>query len=674
MKRETQVITRRLLSVALNAALFTGAAALVGCNQQPSNTNAAAPAGAMTAAATAPAPAQAAPAYTPPTADQLYQMVAPIALFPDKLVAQVLAGSTYPDQVTAADNFLEQNQSLQGAALQDAVDPQSWDPSIKGLTVFPKVLDQMAQNIPWTTALGTTYANDPTDVLNAIQVMRQRASKHGTLRSSAKLRVVDQPVAAVDTSYAAPPPDNGYDQTTYSGPDVIPPPQQTIEILPADADTVYVPQYDPQTVYGDEVQAYPTYSYDEPGYSRGDLVTTGAIAFGAGIVIASLFEHHHHDRPSYGWNSWDMQWRGNRDRDERDHGGRDNQDRWQRPAVVHNNTVYETRSTTINNHYVINNINNSVNNSNNRTTINRPAAPTIQRDQRPAAAPAPVPPNRIAHVNIPSQLPMSRPNFNGALSKGEPARFAHAGEHAGNGPGTPVVAHKPDEARRGDFGMPGVSAPGANRPGMPHVMPTAVDSRHARVNMPGVSAPAANRPGLSRIQPTGQPNRPGQRGESMRIPGQHIFTAAPTPAPHTAAPVARPTQHVSPAAPRSVPATRPQAELRQHEFPRAAPMQSQRSAPARQPARTLPIAAPQPREAPRQQPQREIARPQMPMAAPQRREAPRQQPQPQREVARPQIQQVRAMPRPQMAPRPAAEQHRSAPAQNEHPKKDEKQH
>jgi hypothetical protein len=593
--------------------------------------------------------AQAAPAYAPPTADQLYQMVAPIALFPDKLVAQVLAGSTYPDQITAADNFLEQNQSLQGAALQDAVDPQSWDPSIKGLTVFPKVLDQMAQNIPWTTALGTTYANDPTDVLNAIQVMRQRASKHGTLRSSAKLRVVDQPVAAVDTSYAAPPPDDGYDQAAYSGPDVVPPPQQTIEILPADDDTVYVPQYDPQTVYGDEVQAYPTYSYDEPGYSSGELVTTGAIAFGAGIVIASLFEHHHHDRPSYGWNSWDMQWRGNRDRDDRD-----NHDRWQRPAVVHNNTVYETRSTTINNHHVTNNVNNSVNNSNNRNTFNRPAPATIPREQRPvAAAPGPVvPPNRTAHVNIPSQLPVNRPNFNGALSKGEPARFAHAGQPAGNRPGTPVVPHEPNEARRGNFGMPGVSAPGANRPGMPHATPAAVDSRHARVNLPGVSAPTANRPGLPRIQPAGQPNRPGLRGESTRIPGQHIVTAAPTPAQHTAASVARPIQHVSAAAPRSVPAARPQAGMPRQESPRAAPVQPQRAAPEHQPARA------------------------MPKAAPQQREAPRQQPQPQREVARPQMQQAHAAPRPQMAPRPAAEQHRNAPAQNanEHPKKDEKHH
>jgi hypothetical protein len=624
--RENQVITRRLLSVALNAALVTGAAALVGCNQQPSTTSTAAPAGSSTAAAIAPAAAvaQAAPVYTPPSADQLYQMVAPIALFPDKLVAQVLAGSTYPDQVTAADTFLEQNQSLQGSALQDAVDPQAWDPSIKGLTVFPKVLDQMAQNIPWTTALGDAYANDPTDVLNAIQVMRQRASTHGSLRSSAKLRVVSQPATVVDTSYASAP-DQVYEQDTYDGPDVVPPPQETIEILPADADTVYVPEYDPQTVYGGDMEAYPDYRYDRSGYSTGDLVTTGAIAFGAGIVIASLFNHHHHDQPSYGWNSWGMQWHG--DRGDRGNGGdRDHGGRWQRPAVVHNDTVYVSRSTTINNRYV-NNSNNRVNSGN---TYNRPAAPTQAAGNHRSAGVPPIPaagnrPTADGHVNIPSGQPMRRPDFNGALSKGQPARFAHPDQTPAVRPGvTPLAGRVPENPRQGHFGMPGVSAPGANRPGMPHV-----------------SAPD---------QTATQLRHPGERNGSMRLPGQHIGTAVP--APH-APTVARPLQHASPAMPHAAPAPRPQAPVVHREPPRAvAPAQPQRSVPERQ---------------------RERA---MPAAAPERREAPRQQTQPVREIARPQPPQERAAPRPQAAPRPAAEQHRNAPParDNEHPKKDDKQH
>ena len=124
-------------------------------------------------ASVAPAP----PAYSPPTADKLYQMVAPIALYPDKLVAQVLAGATYPEQVTAADQWLAQNPTLKAGPLADAAERQPWDPSIKSLTAFRPVLDQMARNLPWTTALGQAYYNDPDDVLNAIQIMRQRASR-----------------------------------------------------------------------------------------------------------------------------------------------------------------------------------------------------------------------------------------------------------------------------------------------------------------------------------------------------------------------------------------------------------------------------------------------------------------------------------------------------------------
>ena len=96
-----------------------------------------------------------------PTADQLYQLVAPIALFPDNLVAQVLAASTYPNEVSAAYTWLQQNSSLKGQQLLQAVNEQSWDPSVKGLTQFPDVLNQMATNLSWTSALGDAYYNIP---------------------------------------------------------------------------------------------------------------------------------------------------------------------------------------------------------------------------------------------------------------------------------------------------------------------------------------------------------------------------------------------------------------------------------------------------------------------------------------------------------------------------------
>ena len=119
-----------------------------------------------------------------PTADQLYQLVAPIALFPDKLLAQVLAASTYPNEVSDAYTWLQQNSSLKGQQLMDEVNNQSWDPSVKGVTQFPDVLSQMATNLSWTSALGDAYYNYPTSVMNAVQVMRQRAQASGNLKSN----------------------------------------------------------------------------------------------------------------------------------------------------------------------------------------------------------------------------------------------------------------------------------------------------------------------------------------------------------------------------------------------------------------------------------------------------------------------------------------------------------
>ncbi|HZP22052.1 MAG TPA: DUF3300 domain-containing protein, partial [Terriglobales bacterium] len=131
------------------------------------------------------APADQAPVQAPPmSADQLQQLVAPIALYPDSLVAQILAASTYPTQVVEAERWLEANQGLQGQALADAVDQQPWDPSIKALVPFPNVLANMDKNLSWTSALGDAYFNQQQDVLSAVQVMRKRAQEAGTLQST----------------------------------------------------------------------------------------------------------------------------------------------------------------------------------------------------------------------------------------------------------------------------------------------------------------------------------------------------------------------------------------------------------------------------------------------------------------------------------------------------------
>jgi len=138
-----------------------------------------------------------------PTPDQLYQLVAPIALFPDNLVALVLAASTYPDEITAAWQWLQQNSGLQGQQLMQAVDQQQWDASVKGLTQFSDVLQQMATSLSWTSALGDAYFNVPQSVMNAVQVMRQRAYDAGNLKTSPQQNVTVQNEAP---GAAAPPP------------------------------------------------------------------------------------------------------------------------------------------------------------------------------------------------------------------------------------------------------------------------------------------------------------------------------------------------------------------------------------------------------------------------------------------------------------------------------------
>src|SRR5258708_32670135 len=138
--------------------------------------------------------------YAAPTPDQLYQLVAPIALFPDNLLAQLLAASTFPDQVTAAWKYLQQNQGLKGPQLIQSVDGQSWDNSVKGLTQFPDVLQQMSGSLSWTSSLGDAYFNSPQNVMNAVQVMRQRAYQAGNLKNT------PQQTVAVQNQSPSPPP------------------------------------------------------------------------------------------------------------------------------------------------------------------------------------------------------------------------------------------------------------------------------------------------------------------------------------------------------------------------------------------------------------------------------------------------------------------------------------
>ena len=164
--------------------------------------------------------------------EELQQLVAPIALYPDALVAQILAASTYPTQVVEADRWMQDHTGLHGDELAKAVNKQSWDPSIKALTQFPSVLENMDKNLSWTSSLGDAYTNQPQDVTDAVQTLRQQARNAGHLDSNAQENVTTQ--------------------------------GDTIVIEPVDPDVVYIPAYDPWLVYGFPILAYPGW-YPVPG-------------------------------------------------------------------------------------------------------------------------------------------------------------------------------------------------------------------------------------------------------------------------------------------------------------------------------------------------------------------------------------------------------------------------
>jgi uncharacterized protein DUF3300 len=199
------------------------------------------------------------------TPEQLQQLVAPIALYPDALVGQILAAATYPDQIVEADRWLEQHKDLKGKELGKEVDKQPWDPSVKALVEFPSVLANMDKNLSWTSSLGDAYVNQEQQVMDAVQVMRDRAEKAGNLKSTSQEKVSKQ--------------------------------GQTIVIEPADPEVVYVPQYDPWLVYGEPLGMWPGW-YWYPGlYLEGPGIAFG---FGFGVGFFGGF--------GWGWHHWGYDW------------------------------------------------------------------------------------------------------------------------------------------------------------------------------------------------------------------------------------------------------------------------------------------------------------------------------------------------------------------------------
>src|SRR4029453_300548 len=196
---------------------------------------------------------------------ELDSLVAPIALYPDQLLAQTLAASTYPLEIIQLQQWMDRNKNLQGQALATAVAKQPWDPSIQSLVEFPDVVQRMSGNIQWTTDLGNAFLAQQSDVMDAVQRMRAKAQGTGNLKTSAQSVVKNE---------------------------TVPRGKQVIEIQQANPDVVYVPSYDPTVVYGAAPPAYPYYPYTYPGYVPGT-----ALAWGAGIALGAA-----------AWGAWGGNW------------------------------------------------------------------------------------------------------------------------------------------------------------------------------------------------------------------------------------------------------------------------------------------------------------------------------------------------------------------------------
>jgi len=209
----------------------------------------------------------------PPSVQQspkeLQQLVAPIALYPDALVAQILAASTYPTEIVETDRWMQSHSKLKGEELAKEVDRQPWDPSVKALTQFPSVLENMDKNLSWSSSLGEAYVNQPQDVTDAVQTLRQQARSVGYLNSNEQEKVTSQ--------------------------------GNTIVIEPANPEVVYVPAYDPWLVYGAPIVAYPVW-YPVPGIFWGGIGLSFGLGFGIGYFGGF----------GWGWGHWGYDWHGRR--------------------------------------------------------------------------------------------------------------------------------------------------------------------------------------------------------------------------------------------------------------------------------------------------------------------------------------------------------------------------
>jgi hypothetical protein len=184
--------------------------------------------------------------------EELDQMVAPVALYPDSLLAQILMASTYPIEIVQADRFAKKNKDLKGDKLLEAAKNEDWDPTVKSLLQFPEVIGMMSEKLDWTTKLGDAFLAQQKDVMDSVQRLRKKANESGNLKTTKEQTVVVE--------------------------------KETIIIQSASPEVIYVPAYNPTVVYGAwPYPAYPPYPYYPPGYG----MAAATFGFMAGVAVGS---------------------------------------------------------------------------------------------------------------------------------------------------------------------------------------------------------------------------------------------------------------------------------------------------------------------------------------------------------------------------------------------------
>ncbi len=443
-------------------------------------------------------------------AEQLDALLAPIALYPDQLLVQVLMASTYPLDIVAASRWLKSgnNSSLTGDALAKALELQNWDPSVKSLVPFPQVLDMMNQQLEWTQQLGYAVSTQQDDVMDSVQRLRLQAQQAGTLKSNEQQVVSMAPAVDVQGE---------------------PTPQQAIIIQPANPQVVYVPTYNPSVVFGTwpYPSTPPVYFPPPPGYNFGNALLTG-MAFATGVaVVGSLWGW---ATPRWGWGGG---WYG---------GGGGSFNRYGGSINVNRNRY---------NNITVNNVNRGNFNGNTwRPSANGPgrgagARPPGGPVGRPARGNG-LPPNAIGrpNVRVPSDA-VNRPNI-GQGGGNRPNLGQGGGPGGGNRPNTGQGNGNRPNIGQGGGNRPNVGQGGGNRPNIgqggagggnrPNVgqgggnRPNVGQGGAGGGNRPNVGQGGGNRPNVG--QPGGG-NRPNV-GQGVNRPGGGAASAPrPTPRPAT---------------------------------------------------------------------------------------------------------------------------------------------